>query len=144
MRQHLAVRAVIVREKKILIIRESQEYIEGNQIGKWDFPGGKVEPGESLNDALLREAREESGLEIEIGKPFFVSEWFPAIKGEQVQIVGIFFLCYAKSDSVILGTDHDKFEWINLEDYSGIDLMIKNKQVLEYLKTACQSGALTI
>ncbi len=54
------VAAIIERDNKILIARRPQS---GDQPGLWEFPGGKVEPGESQPDALIRELREELGIE---------------------------------------------------------------------------------
>jgi 8-oxo-dGTP diphosphatase len=52
--------AVIEHEGKILACRRRLEKAEG---GKWEFPGGKVEDGETVGDALVRELDEELGLE---------------------------------------------------------------------------------
>lgn len=68
-------------------------------------------------ESLRREVREETALEITIGKPFFVNEWLPIIKNEQWQIIGIFFACQAHSDKVILSEDHDSFIWIDSKNY---------------------------
>ena len=58
-----AVAAVIVADGKLLLIRRGTEPSKG----KWSVPGGRVEFGETLEDALKREVREETGLEIEVG-----------------------------------------------------------------------------
>jgi 8-oxo-dGTP diphosphatase len=58
------VAAVIEQEQKILIC---QRKAEGAHAGKWEFPGGKVEAGESLEGALIRELQEELGIAAEVG-----------------------------------------------------------------------------
>jgi A/G-specific adenine glycosylase len=61
--------AVIRREGKYLLARRPQKGLLG---GLWEFPGGKVEAGESLESALRREIREELGVAIRVGEPFGV------------------------------------------------------------------------
>lgn len=127
-KQFLATRAFIVHDGKVLIIRESQKYESGANKGKYDFPGGKLKPGEYFIDALKREALEECGLDIEIGKPFYVAEWGSKLK---VQIVGIFFECTVNSTTVTLSADHDDFKWIKLEEYKQFDLIKENADACE-------------
>ncbi|MEX0672861.1 MAG: NUDIX hydrolase, partial [Candidatus Paceibacterota bacterium] len=125
--QFVATRAFIVNEEgKVLIIREASEYSGGTQVGKYDLPGGKIKPGESAVEATKREVKEEVGLDVEIGQPFFVSEWYPEIKGETIQIVGIFFKCTPASSVIILSVDHDDFQWIDPADHSQYECMKEN------------------
>jgi A/G-specific adenine glycosylase len=58
--------AVIMRNTKILLAKRPSKGLLG---GMWEFPGGKVEKGESLEDCLVREIREELGVGIRIGEP---------------------------------------------------------------------------
>jgi 8-oxo-dGTP diphosphatase len=58
------VAAVIIRDGCVLACRRNADRAAG---GLWEFPGGKVEPGESPKDALAREIREELGVDIEVG-----------------------------------------------------------------------------
>lgn len=113
----VATKAFVLYEGKVLILRESGKYIDGTNVGKYDVVGGRVEPGQRFDESLRREITEETGLEVQIGRPFFVNEWRPVVRGEQWQIVGTFFECMAESDAVQLSSDHDEYLWIDPKDY---------------------------
>ncbi|HOF18228.1 MAG TPA: A/G-specific adenine glycosylase [Phycisphaerae bacterium] len=68
---HTVVCAIVRRRGRILLGRRREEGLLG---GLWEFPGGKVEPGESLPQALAREVREEVGLDIRVGERLAVVE----------------------------------------------------------------------
>jgi len=65
------VAAIIRRGERILI---TQRFDNVHLPGLWEFPGGKVEAGESLQAALEREIREELGLQIRVHDEFFTTE----------------------------------------------------------------------
>lgn len=131
--QRIAGRVAVVQNNKVLIIRESSAYKTGTQIGRYDMPGGKIKPGESLSNGLIREVKEECGLTVKLGNPFFVGEWHPIINGNQLQIIGIYFLCSVRNFKVKLGSDHDDFKWIDFKKYDDYDLVPPNKQVIKEL-----------
>jgi A/G-specific adenine glycosylase len=64
---HYDVTAAVIRKKGRILI--AQRPMEGMLGGLWEFPGGKLEPGESLEECLQREIREELGIEIQVGQP---------------------------------------------------------------------------
>ena len=62
----VVVAAVVERERKLLLTRR----LEGTHLaGTWEFPGGKCDPGESHEQCLRREMREELNVEVAIGAP---------------------------------------------------------------------------
>ena len=65
----LATKAFIIYEGKVLILRESGSYQDGTNAGRYDLPGGRLNPGEKYDEALAREVLEETGLTIKIKKP---------------------------------------------------------------------------
>lgn len=119
----VATKAFIVYNGRILILKESSQYEEGTNSGRYDVAGGRIKPGQKFDESLLREIKEETGLNVKIGKPFFVGEWRPVVNGEQWHIVGTFFECFADNDNVVLSEDHENFEWIDAKDYKKYNLI---------------------
>jgi len=130
-----AVKALVFRGKKTLILRESPQYREGTNQGRYDVPGGRIKPGQRYYKSLLREINEETGLSVKIGRPFHVDEWKPTISGKKLHIFGVYFECFADSDKVRLSKDHDSFEWINPRNYKEYNLVSGLEKVFEsYLR----------
>ncbi|MDQ3093748.1 MAG: NUDIX domain-containing protein [bacterium] len=120
----VAMKAVIVKDGKVLILREAATYGEGTQQGRYHLPGGRVESGEKFEDALSREVKEETNLEVNLGMPVYVGEWRPVIKGVKHQIIGMFMVCTPKGNQeIFLSTEHDKYEWVFPADLSKFDVM---------------------
>lgn len=114
--QRVAFKAVIVNDdNQVLMLREASTYEEGTNTGKYHFPGGRLEPGEKWEDGLRREVLEETGIaQIEIGKPIFVGEWHPVIKGVQNQIIALFIVCKVSGKPEIkLSDEHDRATWLS-------------------------------
>lgn len=64
-RRVLVVAALIARGDEVLVARRKEA---GERAGLWEFPGGKVEPGEGERAALARELREELGVRVQVGE----------------------------------------------------------------------------
>ncbi len=118
-----ATKAFIMHQGKVLLLREAGKYEDGTNVGRYDVPGGRVEPGQRFDESLLREIKEETGLEVEVGRPFFVNEWRPVVRGEQWQIIGTFFECFAQDEKVVLSKDHDEYVWIDPKDFKQFNII---------------------
>ncbi len=121
--QQLAMKALIVKNDKVLVLREAPTYGQGTNRGKYHLPGGRVEKGEKLEEALKREVLEETGLKIEIKHPVYVGEWRPIIKGQQHQIMGVFVYCRPLTNKIRLSTEHDKYAWIEPNNHSDYKIL---------------------
>ena len=69
----VATKAFISYNGKILILRESSQYVDGSNSGKYDIVGGRMQPGQRFDDSLRREVSEETGLTVTVQEPFFVN-----------------------------------------------------------------------
>ena len=117
--------------QKAFIEKDGKVLILNDPIGGLDFPGGKIQEGEakmdnsvSLMNALKREVREETGLEIEVFDPFTV--WYYEFSkkihrsyGKVVYIVG--FKCKYVSGDIKLSEEHDSFKWVDKNNFREFD-----------------------
>jgi 8-oxo-dGTP diphosphatase len=104
--------------------------LEGGDMGnKWEFPGGKVEGGESDREALKREYLEELGVEVLVGD-FLGSAVFERRGIErQVRAYRVFF---AASDFAL--TEHTRWRWAGLEEIEELDFVDSDRKLLPALK----------
>ena len=108
---YLALKAVIVKDEKILILRRTKK--ENCFREMWDIPGGGINFGETPEEALKREVKEETNLEVEVIKPLRVWTFF---KDENTQVVGVTMFCRYKSGDIRLSEEHEEFKWIRPEE----------------------------
>lgn len=85
--------------------------------GLWEFPGGKVETGESDEVALVREIQEELGVEIEVGDFLSTS----VNKAGDLDIELVAFRAKIAEGQVTQSSDHDDFKWANKEGMALLD-----------------------
>ncbi len=104
------------RDKFLVVKRHKNEIA---YPGKWAFPGGKVERGQSVLDALKQEVMEEVGLEIEDSKKFLKD--FTFVRPDGINVVGFFFFFFARSENVKISEEFDDFEWITPEELCLLD-----------------------
>ena len=104
--------AIIEKDSKYLIARKKV----GQLAGMWEFPGGKIEQGETPEECLRREIKEEFGIEIEVGQYLATSEYiYPHIA---IELIG--YLARYLAGELRL-TDHDRIEWVTpteMHDYN--------------------------
>lgn len=122
-----AVKALIINEyNHVLLLRKSNDdERHAGKSGRYNLPGGKINPEEPIADALRREVDEEVGLMINDTnlKPIFVGEWRPVVRGVQHQIVGAFFICREWTGNVTLDSEHDGYVWINSSQVEAYDIL---------------------
>jgi molecular chaperone GrpE len=111
----LTVKGVILREDgKILLLKRSRKILNP---GKWDLPGGTLEKGETLKEALLREIKEETGLEVEVGEIIGTAEFSKESNNFSEEKRGLRYLAYCSGDEEVkLSKEHQDFEWFTIDE----------------------------
>ena len=135
LRPPLLVTAAIIRAGgRILVARRPLE--SKLEPGKWEFPGGKVEAGEHPEACLVREIREELGVEIAIDRFFDLSSHVYAAGETGVHIVLLCYLCRIVSGEprAIVASDLAWTSKFKLEsfDYAAADISLVKRLVREW------------
>ncbi|MGG0717233.1 NUDIX domain-containing protein [Robertmurraya massiliosenegalensis] len=102
----VAVKGVIVHEGRALIVKRSDNDEVG--AGTWECAGGKIEFGENLESALVREIEEEVGINVTVEKILFATSFNT---GPTRQVVILTYLCRPNNTKVILSEEHIEYEW---------------------------------
>ncbi len=115
----VGVGAVIVQDRRVLLIRRGHAPL----LGEWSLPGGVLECGETLREAAVREAREETGLVVETVDMLGVYE---RIIREDARVryhyVLIDFLCRAVGGELCAGSDAAEVGWFTREQLPSLGL----------------------
>lgn len=116
--------AAVLRDGRVLASRRTEP---PRLAGLWEFPGGKVEPGEDDGEALVRELREELRVEVEVGERL----------GEDVPIgstaVLRVYLCRLLSGEPAL-VDHDEHRWLGPDDLLDVPWIPVDLPLVEQLR----------
>ena len=129
MRTIEVVAAIIIRGGSVFATQRGY----GDWKGWWEFPGGKIEPGESPQEALVREIREELDAEISVGELLETVEWdYP-----DFHLTMHCFICSLLSESLHLN-EHEAATWLNLENLRSVNWLPADEilldKIAEYLK----------
>ena len=116
--------AIILKDNKVLI---AQRAPDDKLAGKWEFPGGKIEPGETPQECLKREIREELDVDIEVAD--FFGESIYAYQSGTIKLMA--FWCKWISGDFTLKV-HSQIAWVNhneldLYDFAPADIPLVDK-----------------
>ena len=122
---HVAV-GVIMRQQHILLALRSSKQHQG---GKWEFPGGKVEPGETVPQALTRELHEEVAIDVTHSSAFMQLEYaYP----EKTVLLDIYLVSAFNGEPH--GREGQPLRWVSIAELSDIAFPDANKPIVERIQ----------
>lgn len=119
---------VFNKEGKALILQRNQN--EDIYPGMWELPSGKRELFESSHDTLIREIKEEAGLDIEIIQPCSVFEYKIEKQGEIRDSTQINFIVTSDTSEVKLSEEHQNYAWISMTEIDRYAMSDETKKVI--------------
>jgi len=115
-RPELSVGAVVVHDGSLLLVRRGH----GPAAGEWSVPGGRVEWGETVAEAVVREVLEETGLECVCGEQM---GWVEIISEEFHFVVLDFVATVLEHGEPVAGDDAAEVRWVPVDDVLDLDLV---------------------
>ncbi len=123
------VAAIIESDGEILACRRATHK---SLAGKWEFPGGKVEAGETEESALAREILEELGAVITVWQ--LVETTFSTTNGLSIEMAS--YLCRLSGERPTQSSDHDKLLWLGRDELQSLDWAELDIPVVEKLRAS--------
>ncbi|MBO7593992.1 MAG: 8-oxo-dGTP diphosphatase MutT [Salinivirgaceae bacterium] len=126
--KQIQVSAAIIHDNAGRIFATQRGY--GDMEGGWEFPGGKIEPGETPEAALQREIREELDTDIAVERLLKTVEWdYPAF-----HLTMHCYLCHVVSGSLIL-KEHEAAKWLSANELDSVAWLPADRVVVDLIKT---------
>ena len=122
------VAALIIRDSKLLVCQRKREDSQGL---KWEFPGGKVEAGESPAEALARELREELGVAATIGGEVYRTR--QQYKELQDELLLIFYWASVSDSAALQNLAFERIEWAGPAALPNYEFLAADKQLIDLL-----------
>ena len=131
----VGVGAVIVAEGKVLLVRRGTEPLKG----RWTLPGGLLEVGEALVEGVVREVREETGLDVE---PVELVELLDRIhrEGERIQYHYVLadYLCRVTGGALQAASDADAVRWVERAEWNSHSALVLDPVTVRVIEKGWQ------
>lgn len=122
-----SIAGIIVKEGRFLI---GHRLPTGEMASRWEFPGGKVDPGETPEEAILREFREEMGIEVRPLSRLATVEF--ENRGGPVSLHA--YLVEGISELPRRLTEHTELRWASLEEIEALSFVDSDRLLLPFLR----------
>ena len=125
--KHIDVVAAVIHDGK-RVFATQRGY--GAYAGGWEFPGGKIELGETPEQALVREIREELAIEIQVDRHIYTVNY----RYPEFDLTMQCFLCTIENGSPTL-LEHSAAQWVTAETIDSLEWLPADIEVIEAIKT---------
>lgn len=130
----VSLKALIFQKERLLVIKNTAE--KWGRKSQWELPGGLLEIDEGLKEGLIREVREETGLEISVGSVITAwDHWEHSFRfGDErvldVRIVEIAFVCQRIGGRIVLSEEHSQLKWATRPELRRLDFAPNSKDAI--------------
>jgi 8-oxo-dGTP diphosphatase len=118
----LVVGAAVVRNRRVLAARRTAPT---STAGRWEFPGGKVDPGESPEQALVREVEEELGVAVRLER------WLDGAQPIGPYVLRVALCALERGEPA--PTEHDQVRWLGADELDDVDWLDGDRPFLTEL-----------
>lgn len=122
----IIVAAAIIRKDGHILLTKRPANVHLANL--WEFPGGKIEPGESLEAALRRELREELDIEADVGEEFYATTHHYPTRSVELH----FFNCTIASGE-LRAIEVAEFRWVNPADFHAYEFPEADQELVDRL-----------
>ncbi|WP_407424645.1 NUDIX hydrolase [Methanobrevibacter sp.] len=125
----LTMRSVVKNsEGKILVLRRHPK--SKTNPHKWELPGGKIEKGEFFDEALIREVKEETALDVKVG------DFCEAVQDDYPHKRTVQLIMYSKdiTGEVKISDEHDDRMWASVDEIKALDITSSLEKIIEKRK----------
>jgi 8-oxo-dGTP pyrophosphatase MutT (NUDIX family) len=129
-RQQFAQKAFVRDGNKILVVRKSAD--DPHNPGRWEMPGGRMKFGEAVDEHLVREVLEETGLTVVPGRPFYIWQWVMSDitpdSDDSIQVIAVARECSLSGVESVASSLEDTdyisdMSWVGVGNLSNLDLI---------------------
>lgn len=133
----VAVKAIILHEGRVLVLQQAPDPRYAN-AGRFHPPGGMVESGERLVDALRREVFEETGLRIEPVRLLDAAQWSAKLDGVDHDFIGLFYECRlaGNKQEPVFDRENTNHRWVVAADLAGANILEPSNGIIARVLSA--------
>lgn len=125
MKREFSAGGIVFKDNKVLLTKHSQNK-------HWSFPKGLIDPGQTAEEAAIREVKEEGGVEAEIVDKVGYSKYVYTLSGEKIfKVVTYFLMKYKSGDPKDHDWEVEEAGWFEVEDALKQLTFLKDKQLLK-------------
>ena len=125
------------RNGKIVIAKRQ---MTGDMGGRWEFPGGKIEDGEDLQTAVVREMQEEFGVTVTVGKKITSGTFMHREKPCTLDVLEVKFPHDGMTERFTL-TEHTDYKWADIDSIPELNFVDSDLSIYDDVKKWCENEA---